>query len=401
MEDKHPSILKIQMLGGFSLSWNGREITDSDNRSRKVWLLLAYMICCRSHSIPQNELFGLLWGDEGTTNPVNALKTMFHRVRTMLDGLGNGAGHTLIVRREGSYTWNEAIPISVDVEEFEALCQSAAAQTDPQAQLKLHLDALELYRGDFLQKLSSEPWIVPQCTYFHNLYLRTLRSILPLLREQQRQSDIVALCNRAILVEPYDEGLYQFLMRAQLDLEDQQGVIRTYEAMSELLYANFGIMPADESKAIYREAVRTVNERSMDLGLLREQLEEASVTSGALLCDYDFFRIIYQAEARAVARNGDAVHIALLSAAGDESKPLSRRSLDCCMDNLQDVIVGNLRKGDVVSRCSVSQYILMLPQANYENSCMVCDRIIRAFARQYPHSPATLSCTVQPLVPNI
>ncbi|MET0017773.1 BTAD domain-containing putative transcriptional regulator [Oscillibacter sp.] len=400
MEDEYPSILKIQMLGGFSLSWNGREITDSDNRSRKVWLLLAYMICCRSHSIPQNELFGLLWGDEGTTNPINALKTMFHRVRTMLDGLGGGAGHTLIVRREGSYTWNEAISISVDVEEFEALCQSAAAQTDPQALLKLCLDALELYRGDFLQRLSSEPWVIPQSTYFHNLYLRTLRSVLPLLREQQRQSDIVALCNRAVLVEPYDEGLYQFLMRAQLDLEDQQGVIRTYEAMSELLYANFGIMPADESKAIYREAIRTVNERSMNLGLLREQLEETSVTSGALLCDYDFFRIIYQAEARAVARNGDAVHIALLSAVGDESKPLSRRSLDCCMDNLQDVIVENLRKGDVVSRCSVSQYILMLPQANYENSCMVCDRIIRAFARQYPHSPATLSYTVQPLVPN-
>lgn len=400
MVDEYPSILKIQMLGEFSLSWNGHKITDSDNRSRKVWLLLAYMICCRNHSIAQNELFSLLWGDEGTTNPVNALKTMFHRVRTMLDGLGDGAGHTLIVRREGSYTWNDAISVTVDVEEFEALCQSAAAQKNPQAQLKLSLDLLKMYRGDFLPKLSSEPWIVPQCTYFHNLYLRTLRSVLPLLREQQKQSDIVALCKRAILVEPYDEGLYQFLMRAQLDLGDQQSAIKTYETMSDLLYANFGIMPADESKAIYREAVRTVNERSMNLGLLREQLDEVSGSRGALLCDYDFFRIIYQAEARAVARSGDAVHIALLSATGNDSKPLSRRSLDCCMDNLQDVIVENLRKGDVVSRCSVSQYIVMLPQANYENSCMVCDRIMRAFARQFPHSPATLNCTVQPLVPN-
>lgn len=388
------------MLGGFSLFWNGQEITDSDNRSRKVWLLLAYMICCRNRPIPQSELFSLLWGDEGTTNPVNALKTMFHRVRAMLDGLGGGAGHTLIVRRGGSYTWNDEIPVRVDVEEFEALCQSAAAQPDPQAQLKMYLDVLELYQGDFLPKLSSEPWIVPQYTYFHNLYLRTLRCVLPLLREQQRPADIVTLCSRAILVEPYDEGVYQFLMQAQLDLGDQQSVIKTYENMSDLLYANFGIMPADESKAIYREAARTVNERSVNLGLLREQLEESGGASGALLCDYDFFRIIYQAEARAVARSGDAVHIALLSAAGGEAKPLSRRSLDCCMDNLQGVIAGNLRKGDVVARCSVSQYILMLPQANYENSCMVCDRIIRAFTRQYPHSPATLSCTVQPLVPN-
>ena len=400
MDQGHPSILKIQMLDGFSLSWNGQEITDGDNRSRKVWLLLAYMICCRNHPIPQNELFSLLWGDEGTTNPVNALKTMFHRVRSMLDGLGAGAGHTLIVRKEGSYTWNDAIPVYVDVEEFETLCQSASALQDPQAQLKAYQGALDLYQGDFLPKLSSEPWIVPQCTYFHNLYLRTLRAVLPLLREQRRHSEIVALCNQAILLEPYDESLYQFLMRAQLDLGDQPGSIKTYETMSDLLFANFGIMPADESKTIYREAAQTVNDRSMNLGLLREQLDENSSSSGALLCDYDFFRIIYQAEARAVARSGEAVHIALISATGTESKPLPRRSLDCCMDNLQDMVVGNLRKGDVVSRCSVSQYILMLSQANYENSCMVCDRIIRAFARQYPHSPATLGYTVQPLVPN-
>lgn len=43
-----------------------------------------------------------------------------------------------------------------------------------------------------------------------------------------------------------------------------------------------------------------------------------------------------------------------------------------------------LYQGDVVSRCSVSQMVVMLPQANYENSCAVCQRIIKAFQRQYP-----------------
>ena len=101
-----------------------------------------------------------------------------------------------------------------------------------------------------------------------------------------------------------------------------------------------------------------------------------------------------------MARSGDAVHIALISAAAAGEKPLPRRSLSCCMDNLQSVIVRSLRKGDVVAQCSVSQYVLLLPQANYENSRMVCDRIVHAFARQYPHSPAALSFTVQPLIPN-
>ena len=69
------------------------------------------------------------------------------------------------------------------------------------------------------------------------------------------------------------------------------------------------------------------------------------------------------------------------------------------MDNLLEQIRINLRRGDTVARCSASQYILMLPHANYENSCMVCERIIRAFCRQYPHSPAQLHYSVRPIEP--
>ena len=69
------------------------------------------------------------------------------------------------------------------------------------------------------------------------------------------------------------------------------------------------------------------------------------------------------------------------------------------MENLQELRT-SLRKGDIAARCSVSQYILMLPQANYENSCKVCERIIRAFARRYPRSPACLHRSVQTLGPN-
>ena len=71
------------------------------------------------------------------------------------------------------------------------------------------------------------------------------------------------------------------------------------------------------------------------------------------------------------------------------------------MKNLLDQIRYSLRRGDVVAPCSVSQYIMMLPQANYENSCMVMDRIIPTFCRQYPHSPARLQYAVLPMEPNI
>ena len=39
--------LKIQMLGGFSLRLGKRELQDTDTRSKKVWVLLAYLIIHR------------------------------------------------------------------------------------------------------------------------------------------------------------------------------------------------------------------------------------------------------------------------------------------------------------------------------------------------------------------
>ena len=45
------------------------------------------------------------------------------------------------------------------------------------------------------------------------------------------------------------------------------------------------------------------------------------------------------------------------------------------MDDLLDVICGSLRKNDVVSRLSVSQYILLLPTQTLENAYAVLDRI--------------------------
>lgn len=109
--------LKVNMLGGLSIRSGDVEINDGDNRSRKVWLLLAYMIYCRKRPITQEELVRLLWDDaDSVTNPANALKTMFHRVRTTLDRLGDSAGHVLIVRQGGSYAWNCKVPLTLDVE---------------------------------------------------------------------------------------------------------------------------------------------------------------------------------------------------------------------------------------------------------------------------------------------
>ena len=71
------------------------------------------------------------------------------------------------------------------------------------------------------------------------------------------------------------------------------------------------------------------------------------------------------------------------------------------MELLRDVLVGSLRRGDVVSRYSPSQYIAMLPTVTYENSDIIVKRIRKAFSEVYKGSVVTLECKVTPIEPAV
>ena len=390
--------LKITMLGSFSLTRDEKAIDDSNNRMRKVWLLLAYLIYTRRTRNTQDSYLSLIQGE--SDDPAGRLKALFYRVRTMLDQLGDQAGHELIIRKNGTYAWNSDIPLELDVEEFDTLL-SAAANQSGEERLATLLQAMELYRGDFLPKLSTESWAMPINAYYHQRFLDVADEVLSGLEERQRWDEAAVLCSKALKIEPYGEELYQHLMRCQIASGDRSAAVTSYETMSELLFDTFGVMPSEESRKLYREATRERSGHTLPTEEVRDHLQELNAAKGAMYCEYDFFKLLYQVQARSILRSGDVIHIALLSIHGEDRQSLPRRSLDTAMDNLQQLLIRSLRQGDVLTRCSASQMIVMLPQANYENSCLVCQRICKAFYRQYPHTPAKIHFSVHPLEPSV
>ena len=390
--------LQVQMLGQFTLRYGDRTISDSDDRSRRVWSLLAYMLYNHGRSFAQEELIHLYWSNgEKSADPGNALKSIFHRIRTALDKLQPGLGRLLIRRKAGRYFWNNAMPLSLDIEDFEAHFHAAEAAGDDDVRLAEYQAALALYAGDPLPRMTDEIWTIPIVAYYHSLYTRAAAGAIELLEKQERTAEAVALCHQAIHIEPYQEDLYEHLMRGLLRTGDMKGTMSVYEEMSELLFAHFGVMPSETLRTLYRQATRTVNDRTLTMDEVCSQLAEPAPHGGAMVCEYDFFKILYRSEVRSIARNGHSANICLLSVSGKDGEMLARRSLDPAMNNLQVLVQNNLRRGDVIARCSISQYIILLPQANYENSRMVADRLVSAFYRRYPHSPARLRYTVQPL----
>ena len=392
-------IIHIQMFGGFSLRVGENTIKDSDNRTKKVWLLLAYLICNRGQSVTQKKLIDVLWGSNSTVNnPENALRITLHRARVLLDTLRPNAGKELIVCHDGVCSWNSQIPADVDTERFHQLCTEEYA--DDASQLQKLLEAIDLYKGEFLEKQSSEIWVIPISTHYQNEYLNAVLKAVALLAQASRHAEAAQLCRRAAASEPYHELLHQLWMRELSAAGDQAGAAQVYEDLSVRLFDDFGIRPSPETRAAYRAAVHTLSQQTLPMDVVLEHLQEPGSTAGAMECDYDYFKVLCFAESRAMERSGKATHIVLLSVSGDPAHPLSKQTLHRVMDQLGSQIRCNLRRGDTFSRCSVSQYIIMLPQANYENSCMVSRRILGAFRRAHPHVAANIHFMVQPLSPS-
>jgi len=390
--------VSVQMLGGFSISCNDQRVSDQDNRSRKVWTLIAYLIYHRRRVVSQEELFDLLWTEEQQgNNPAGALKAMVHRARNTLDVLWPSAGMDLILHQATGYTWSKTVSCDVDIDRFEALCKSA---DDGQNSTSCAISALQLYRGSFLPNMSSETWVIPIAAYYHNFYIRHLLSVLPTMLQQSQYHEVANLCRNAITVEPFHEEIHCYFMRALLAMGDRKGAVRIYQKLRESLFSNFCILPAEETRALYYEATKTINDHAIGVEVLQQQLKE-EYQEGALICEYDFFRVLYHSMERSMARSGIASHIAMLTVVGKHNTQLTQKQQESAVTHLEEQIRMSLRRGDAAARCSVSQFVIMLPRANYEDSCMVCNRVIRAFFRKYPRAEVDIQFTVCPIQPDI
>lgn len=81
-------VIQVKMFGGFTITMDDKSMGDSDNRSRKAWNLLSYLIINRRKDVSINELFQAIWQDGMQDNPYGALKTLVFRVRKMMEAAG-------------------------------------------------------------------------------------------------------------------------------------------------------------------------------------------------------------------------------------------------------------------------------------------------------------------------
>ena len=399
MKSKHTvtsgAPLTINLLGGFAMERNGNVLTDDINRSQKLWSVLAYLVIHRDRDIPQSEFIEQFWQDENSSNPISALKTLLYRIRAMIEPLFGEEVQPVIARR-GAYHWNPESPCFVDMDRFTQLCaQAQEKDLDDEQRMTLCREAAAMYKGMLLPKLSDQIWLMPLSAHCHAQYVAVVHQLAELLVKYDLYDELAAMCLHASELDPMDESLHILAIRALLYQGRNAQALAHYETATELLYRNLGVRASDELRNLYTDIMAQEQGLETDLEVIQDSLREIADRPGAFVCEYGLFKEIYRLEVRRSVRSGQCVHIALLTVSMPDGSTPALKQLNVTMDQLLSALRGHLRSGDVISRYSAAQYVVMLPCATLEDSQRVMERIVSVFYRQHRHNFLKISYKVR------
>ena len=374
--------VKATLFGTFQIQFQDRILDESDMHSSKLVALFSYMMIYHDRSIAVTEIMDILWSNEDITNPRNALKNLTYRLRKVLQS-AFGVSDFFLTQR-GSYSWNPEYGIELDIEQFEFMEKELKEKEQLAQEDILRMSRiLPLYKGKLLPAISSSHWVISLTTYFQSLYLRNAKQLALLCGEAEDYDTMSEICKNALLIDPLDdETQYLFikalLLQGHIDLAKKQ-----YQTASHMMYESLGIRQSENLQKIYMEIMKKQEDTEENLETIKDELLDDPMKK-AFRCEYGVFREIYHLDMRRCERHGYAEYVVLFTLtqrkfAGSSSN-LSLLNKE--MEKMEQVLMSSLRNGDVVSKYSGNQYIMLLYGCNAENIQIIVDRLIGRYEAQ-------------------
>lgn len=388
-------LLKVNFLSEFSLLYNNEVILESYSKNNKVVFLLQYLLYHRGKSFSKESLVNLLYEEEETENPSNALKIIVHRLRKLLYAIGLPVDE-YVESNSGKYGWNTAIPCEIDTEIFEEAIKKANNEsTAKEKRLEYYLKAIELYKGDFLGHNSVEKWVVPLRVYYQEAYNNGFKKCVGLLKEKQDFASILSIAKKASLIYPYDEEILYEKIFALNAMGKTKEAINEYTLAVDLILDEFGVAPSTELVKLFGEISSTIQNSTLSVTDVKKQLNDMESEGGAYYCNFQNFADTYRFLTRGLERSGLSAFLMLCSITNKQGKMIENEELvkEASM-HLKSATKEALRKGDLYTRYSASQYLYLLVGINQENCSIVYERVENNFKKAIKSKPLSLNYKV-------
>lgn len=373
--------LKVQMLGDFVMTYQGKIIQIGRNQTTKVMQLLQLLLYAGPQGLTRLQLMEHLYNSEMDVDRANNLRVTVFHLRKFLEKAGLPK-ESYISTENGRYRFTCSFPIEVDVVHFEQLLEQAENAENPEQKLELLKEACYYYKGYFLPALSGAEWAVIAAAHFQNLYFTALEEVCQQMMRRKEYTELLELSSRAAALYPFDEWqIYQ--IECLLGLERPKEAMALYERTTELYFDELDMPPSERMLECFRQMSGQIQLNTGDFHEIREMLKENPQLSGAYYCTYPSFMDIYRIIVRTMERSGQSVYLLLCTILDERQKRMEdSESLKKISESLGEAIQETLRRGDTFTRYNMSQYLVLLTGTRREDCHIATSRIDTCFRKK-------------------
>ncbi|MFQ6792487.1 BTAD domain-containing putative transcriptional regulator [Thomasclavelia sp.] len=388
--------LDVYFLGQFKIVLNNEKVMSyEDIGSLKNAKLLAYLLKNYRVKLSSQEILTVMFPDDSSSNPANALKALVYRLRTTLKKYFDDV--SLVVSGNSTYFINPDIEVRLDIDIFDSLINEAEDEMDLSQRDILFEQALNCYQGSFLPMLSEEQWVMITSTYLESEYLTAVTYLLKEYLKNKKYDLIEKLSTEALNYDGLNENLHYYLLRSLVSQNKIAIAKQHYLAIEKFLYDELGINPNEELQELYSEIITSQRVKEVTFGEIQQNLIEEDI-SGAFQCSYETFKKIYQLEVRKAMRRGFSEYIVLLTIDVKEHLKRNKEIIEAIIEStsslLNQTILSTLRVGDTFTKYSNYQYLILLPDCTDENARRVVERIVKNFYQADKYQRITINSKI-------
>lgn len=391
-------VLRIQMLGSFTIYYGGEAIALKKIGSSKSIRLFQMLLLSLSGGISKSEIMDNLYGWNEKADAANRnknLNNLIYRLKGQLMAGGLPAEDYVEVR-EGMCYFKTSIPLKLDVQEFEETLRQAKNEKGAK-RVSLLWKAYELYSGELIPANLSDMWFFQKSKYYKKLYLWVIQELENQLQKNRDYKNRLLLYARAASIYPFENWQLK-LMHCNLEMYRYDEALDIYNETVELYAREMGTAPTREMQECF-ENLELMDEnhrknpgdadgwRSMDKVFLgkRADIQKAIFAEenvhGAYYCTYPSFVDYCRMVARAKERNDFPAVLMFLTLSQKKStqKPMDLQEQ---MQLLKGSISDSLRIGDAFTRYGNRHFILMMVKTKMEFCGTIFRRIEEAYSQR-------------------
>lgn len=396
--------IQIFTLGRFMVVRNGLVLSREASRSKKLWDLFKFLLAYRNKLTPVDESLELLWPDQEYADPGVAMRSLIFRLRHFLsENIQAPELSDNIAYAQGCYSWENNNNYWLDVDSFEEICQKAEKMdlSNVEEVINTYQEAISLYKGVFLPESIYCEWSIPIRNYYHRLFIKCVINITDLMKKEKRSTEIIQVCENAIMIEYFEEDFHLKLIEALLHEGKDKKAISHYEEVTAVFYREMGVKPSTAMRNLYRMAsVRIKGNFELDLTYVQEALKDRQNTKGPLVCDLETFKYFYKLEIQRMERSGGSVFLGMITITKDNFSKVEDKLLNVSMDILLDALTNNLRKSDVAAKWSDAQFLVILPGLKASQAVIVLKRIESSCKAEFASKGLMMHLKQQELLPS-